>query len=107
SGELEADAIIQTTLSTKGSNKVLHVKLYVHNKKLKGFKVEFANVKSPKFKQMLHDKMLEKLGLEASASDDKPAKKKKAAAADDDRRRRRERRRSPAPRRQARRRRGR
>jgi hypothetical protein len=89
-GELEADALVQTSLSSKGSHKVLHFKLFVHNKKQKGFKVEFANVKSPKFKQMLHDRMLEGIGVESSgnagagdddkAADkatDKPSKRKK------------------------------
>ncbi|HTR53075.1 MAG TPA: hypothetical protein VMJ10_20410 [Kofleriaceae bacterium] len=94
--ELDADAVIQAKLTAKGGNKVLRFKLFAHGKKQKGFKVEFASAKSTKFKQMLHDKMLEKLGIDkakASADDDadtttkaepKSAKTKKKKGADKD-----------------------
>src|SRR5262245_41668314 len=53
--ELEVDAIVQGKLSMKGENHLLHVRLWVHGKKVRGFKVEFGSAKSPKFKQKLHD----------------------------------------------------
>src|SRR5262245_25631098 len=55
--ELEADAIVRGDLS-KAANKhqLLHVKLFVNGKKIRGFKVEFASLKSEKFKQQLKDK---------------------------------------------------
>jgi TolB-like protein len=70
SKELEADAIIQAKLSTKGKDKILHFKLWVHNKKAKGFKVEFGSLKSDRFKQQLHDKLLERLGYATAPSGD-------------------------------------
>jgi hypothetical protein len=66
SKELEADAIIQGKLSAKGGNKLLHFKLFIHNKKAKGFKIEFGSLKSKKFKDKLHDKMVDKLGVESA-----------------------------------------
>jgi hypothetical protein len=83
SKELEADAIIQAKLSTKGKDKLLHFKLFVHGKKEKGFKVEFGSLKSERFKQKLHDKLLEKLGY-ATPPDDEPLHKTKPAGDDGD-----------------------
>ncbi len=71
--DLEADAIIQAKLSTKGKDKVLHFKLFLHGKKAKGFKVEFGSLKSARFKQQLHDKLLEKLGFSTPPGDDDAA----------------------------------
>ncbi|HUJ61121.1 MAG TPA: hypothetical protein VLX92_21605 [Kofleriaceae bacterium] len=85
--ELDADAVVAGTLSSKGGNKVLHFKLVVHGKKQKGFKIEFGSAKSSKFKHALHDKMMEKLGdLGSGDVADKPDKRKKktVASADDD-----------------------
>jgi hypothetical protein len=88
--ELDVDAIIQAELSTKGKNKVLHFKLFVHGKKVKGFKVEFGSLKSAKFKAKLKDKLLEKLGFAPPPGDDDTPilttskTKKKPAAGDDD-----------------------
>ncbi|HET9993301.1 MAG TPA: hypothetical protein VFQ65_32415 [Kofleriaceae bacterium] len=84
SKELQADAVIQGKLSKKGDNKLLHFKLFIHGKKAKGFKVEFASLKSKKLRTQLHDKMIDKLdggdgGEVASAK-----KGSKAAATDDD-----------------------
>ncbi|HEY1547429.1 MAG TPA: hypothetical protein VGG28_06405 [Kofleriaceae bacterium] len=92
SKELEADAIIQAKLSTKGKDKILHFKLWVHNKKAKGFKVEFGSFKSDRFKAQLHDKLLERLGYATSSGDDDSAavtpitktKSKPTPAGDDD-----------------------
>ena len=88
--ELEADAVVQASVSMKGSNKVLHFKLFVHGKKQKGFKIEFGSASSKKFKSALHDKMVDKLGdikstADDDSGDDKPKKGKKGAkSADDD-----------------------
>ena len=68
--ELEADAIVRGDLSSKGSHKVLHVKLFVNGKRIKGFKVEFGSSRSQKVRSALKDKLLEKLG-----SEEKPKKK--------------------------------
>ena len=76
--ELEADAIVRGDLSQNGKRKLLHVKLFVNGKKIRGFKVEFASLKSEKFKQALKDKMLEKLGGE----DEKKAKEEDAEVGD-------------------------
>ena len=62
SNELDADAIVQAKLSSKGGTHTLHFRLFVHGKKAKGFKIEYASLKSAKFKQKLHDKLVEKLG---------------------------------------------
>ncbi len=70
--ELEVDAIVRGDLSRSGKRKLLHVKLFVKGKKVRGFKVEFASYKSEKFRSMLKDKMDEKL----AGSDEGPRRKK-------------------------------
>ncbi|CAN5459691.1 hypothetical protein BH11MYX1_BH11MYX1_47470 [soil metagenome] len=64
SKELSADAVVQAKLSKSGDHKLLHFKVFLHGKKQKGFKVEFASLKSKVFRQQLHDKMIEKLDAE-------------------------------------------
>ena len=84
--ELDAEAIVQAKLTNKGGTHQLRFRLFVHGKKQKGFKIDFASMKSAKFKAKLHDKMLEKLGIESKSSDDDdaatPVKKKKGDDAD-------------------------
>jgi len=65
SKELQVDAVVQAKLSKSGDHKLLHFKVFLHGKKQKGFKVEFASLKSKVFKQQLHDKMIEKLDAES------------------------------------------
>jgi len=65
--ELEVDAILRGDLQKKGARKLLHVKVYLNGKKVRGFKVEFASVKSEKFKSALKDKIDEKLSGQESA----------------------------------------
>ncbi len=77
--ELEADAVIQGKLDKQGSSKSLHVTLFLHGKKSKGFTVSFSNAKSKKFKSMLHDKVVAKLGI-ASGEPDPEAEDPKAKA---------------------------
>jgi TolB-like protein len=77
SNELDADAVIQGSLRTEDGKQILHFKLFVHGKKVKGFTIEFGSLKSDKFKSALHDKLLEKLAPPPPKddSDEKPAKK--------------------------------
>ncbi len=76
SSDLEADAVIQgRVVSPKGEDHVLHIKLFAHGKKLKGFKIEFASARNAKLKVAIHDKIVEKLGVSSSDADDDSAKK--------------------------------
>ena len=84
SKELQADAVLQGKLSKKGDNKLLHFKLFIHGKKAKGFKVEFASLKSKKLRTQLHDKMIDKLDGGDGGGEVATSKKSKAAAADDE-----------------------
>ncbi|HUS29658.1 MAG TPA: hypothetical protein VMZ53_14190 [Kofleriaceae bacterium] len=76
--ELEAEAIVRGDLATKGKHKVLHVRLFVKGKRVKGFKVEFGSTRSQKVKDALKEKLLEKLGGDSGGGgggeDEKPAK---------------------------------
>jgi hypothetical protein len=58
---LEADAIVLGKLDTSGESKSLKFRLYVHNRMEKGFTISFKDPKSPKFRTLLHDKMVEKI----------------------------------------------
>jgi hypothetical protein len=78
--ELEVDAIVRGDLSRSGKRKLLHVKLFVNGKKVRGFKVEFASYKSEKFRSMLKDKMDEKL----AGSDEGPRRKGDGESRSDD-----------------------
>ena len=86
--ELDADAIIAGKLDKVGGAKTLKFRLYVRKKMAKGFTVSFKDAKSDKFRTMLHDKMLDKIGVGGGGGDDeddaKPAKKKKGADDEDD-----------------------
>ncbi len=68
SRELSADAVVQAKLSKTGGHHLLRFKVFLHGKKQRGFKVEFASLKSKVFKQQLHDKLLEKLDAEGGGS---------------------------------------
>ena len=83
--QLEADAIVLGKLDKVGGSKTLKFRLYVHKKMAKGFTVSFKDAKSEKFRSLLHDKILDKIGVAAGdADDEKPARKKKAGDDDDD-----------------------
>ena len=84
--ELEADAIVAGKLDRVGSAKTLRFRLFVHKKMAKGFTVSFKDPKSEKFRSMLHDKMLDKIGAAGGAEDEdaKPVAKKKKAAEDEE-----------------------
>jgi hypothetical protein len=82
SKELAADAVVQAKLSKAGDHKLLHFKVFLHGKKQRGFKVEFASLKSKVFREQLHDKMIEK--LEAEPQSDTTVAEKQPAHDDDD-----------------------
>ena len=84
--ELEADAIVLGKLDKVGSAKALKFRLYVHKKMAKGFTVSFKDARSEKFRSLLHDKMLDKIGVSASGDvdDEKSAKKRKAGDDEDE-----------------------
>jgi TolB-like protein len=95
SSELEVDAIVRGSMSSKDGKQIIHFKLFVKGKKVKGFTVEFGSLKSSKFKEALHDKLVEKLGgdtKQVADDEDKPTKhdededkpKKKASDEDED-----------------------
>jgi hypothetical protein len=77
--ELEADAVVLGKLEKVGGTRTLKFRLYVHKKMAKGFTVSFKDPKSEKFRALLHDKMVDKLGAVAGG-DERPRRK----AADDD-----------------------
>jgi hypothetical protein len=60
--ELDAESIIRGDLTAKGQRKLLHLRLFQKGKKILGFKVEFVSAKSPKFREALRDKLVERLG---------------------------------------------
>ncbi|HEX2691275.1 MAG TPA: hypothetical protein VHN14_31900 [Kofleriaceae bacterium] len=84
--ELEADAIVLGKFDKVGSSKTLRFRLFVHKKMAKGFTVSFKDAKSEKFRTLLHDKMLDKIGVAAGGDgdDEKPAKKKARSGEDDE-----------------------
>src|SRR3954470_19123569 len=83
--ELDADAIVAGKLDKCGTARTLKFRLFVHKKMAKGFTVSFKDAKSEKFRTMLHDKILDKIGVGPAGGagdeeeDARPAKKKKAA----------------------------
>jgi hypothetical protein len=82
--ELEVDAILRGDLQQKGGKKLLHVKVFLNGKKVRGFKVEFASVKSEKFKTALKDKIDEKLAGSESAKKKKGEEVAEPAGDDED-----------------------
>jgi hypothetical protein len=83
--ELEAEAIVRGDLSKSDGKKVLHLKLFVGGKKVRGFKVEFVSTKSKKVREALKDKLISKLGTEESKpAEDEPKKDKDDEATADD-----------------------
>lgn len=77
--ELEADAIIRGSVSRKSGRKILHLRLFLNGKKIRGFKAEFVNASSPKLRDALRDKLRERLGaaIEDRGESDPPPKKDK------------------------------
>src|ERR1041384_3573096 len=84
--ELDADAVVAGKLDKVGTAKTLKFRLFVHKKMAKGFTVSFKDPKSEKFRSMLHDKMLDKIGAAAGGDDEdaRPGEKKKAAEDEED-----------------------
>ncbi|MCW5807875.1 MAG: hypothetical protein KIT31_36315 [Deltaproteobacteria bacterium] len=84
---LNADAIIHGRLEKGDDGKKLKFVLFVGGKKTKGFSVTFSNAKSPKFKRLLHDKMVAKISSAKAAAaedDEEPVAKKKKKGGDDE-----------------------
>jgi hypothetical protein len=71
-GELEADAVVSGTLGREGTSKLLKFKMFVAGKKVKGFSVQFSNARSRKFKEALHEKMVEKVSTTPAKDDESP-----------------------------------
>jgi TolB-like protein len=84
SSELEVDAIVRGTLTSKDGKQIIHFKLFVKGKKVKGFTVEFGSLKSSKFKEALHDKLVEKLGGEKKKTEVADEEKTKKHGDDED-----------------------
>jgi hypothetical protein len=84
--ELEADAIVLGKLDKVGASKTLKFRLFVRKKMAKGFTMSFKDAKSEKFRSLLHDKMLDKIGVAggSDADDEKLTKKKKGGGAEDE-----------------------
>jgi hypothetical protein len=86
--ELDADAVVAGKLDKVGTARTLKFRLFVHKKMAKGFTVSFKDAKSEKFRTMLHDKILDKIGVGPGGGDDeedaRPARKKKAAEDEED-----------------------
>lgn len=85
--ELDADAVVAGKLDKVGSAKTLKFRMFVHKKMAKGFTVSFKDAKSEKFRTLLHDKILDKIGAGSGGDDEddaRPAKKKKPADDDED-----------------------
>ena len=86
--ELEADAIVLAKLDKAGSAKTLKFRLFVHKKMTKGFTVSFKDAKSVKFRALLYDTMVDKLGATAGSGmtdeEERPARPRKSADDDDE-----------------------
>lgn len=92
SSALSADAVIQGSLSSREGKQILHFKLFIGGKKVRGFTVEFGSLKSDKFRSALHDKLVDKLAEarppkgddDADADADADARPRKHEGDDDD-----------------------
>ena len=86
--ELDADAVVAGKLDKVGTARTLKFRMFVHKKMAKGFTVSFKDARSEKFRTLLHDKILDKIGVSAGGGDEeedaRPAKKKKAADDEED-----------------------
>jgi hypothetical protein len=59
--ELEANIVMAGTLGKEGKSKLLKFRVFINGKKVKSFSVQFSNPRSKKFKDALHEKMVDKL----------------------------------------------
>src|ERR1700755_1672050 len=71
--ELEADAIVIGKLDKASGAKPLKFRIYAHKKMAKGFTVSFKDAKSAKFQAVLHDKILDKIGVAPGSGGDEDA----------------------------------
>ena len=81
--ELEADAIVSGKLGKVGTTRTLKFRLFVHKKMAQGFTMSFKDPKSEKFRTLLHDKMVTKIGAATGGDEDDKSAKKKTDDEDD------------------------
>ena len=82
--ELEADAIVSGKLGKVGTTRTLKFRLFVHKKMAQGFTMSFKDPKSEKFRTLLHDKMVTKIGAAAGGDEDDKSARKKTGDDEDD-----------------------
>ena len=71
--QLKADAIVIGTLDQDGAAKSLKLRLFVHDRMIKGFTVSFKDPRSPKFRTLLRDKVASKIAsADSEPTDDTP-----------------------------------
>lgn len=59
--DLEANVVMAGTLGKEGKSKLLKFKVFINGKKVKSFSVTFSNPRSKKFKDAVHEKMVDKI----------------------------------------------
>jgi len=72
--QLKADAIVLGKLDQDGATKTLKLRLFVHDRMIKGFTVSFKDPRSPKFRTLLRDKVVAKINSADSEPTDEPVK---------------------------------
>lgn len=85
--ELEANIVMAGTLGKEGKSKLLKFRVFINGKKVKSFSVQFSNPRSKKFKDAVHEKMVDKLAATPpvpEASEDEEEIKPKVAKVDPD-----------------------
>ncbi len=86
--ELEANVVMAGTLGKEGKSKLLKFRVFINGKKVKSFSVMFSNPRSKKFKDALHEKMVDKLAAmpppTEATEEDEDEKKPKVTKVDDD-----------------------
>lgn len=85
--ELEANIVMAGTLGKEGKSKLLKFRVFINGKKVKSFSVQFSNSRSKKFKDAVHEKMVDKLAAtppESEADEEEEDKKPKVAKVDPD-----------------------
>lgn len=81
--ELEATVVMAGTLGKEGKSKLLKFKVFINGKKVKGFSVQFTNPRSKKFKEAVHEKVVDKVAAAPDLDKPEPADKPVASEGDD------------------------
>ncbi len=100
--ELEANVVMAGTLGKEGKSKLLKFRVFINGKKVKSFSVTFSNPRSKKFKDAVHEKMVDKLAAtpppaETIEEDDEKKKPPKVAKVDDDKKKKKKKTKKPKP----------